>query len=179
MALPDPLEIPLFNTLILLLSGITVTYTHHKIRKGSLIRARKGYTYTFVLALTFMLAQALEFSVTPFNISDSVCGATFFMITGFHGAHVIAGAFLLFISFCRLKEHHFFQQHHFHVVAAIWYWHFVDVVWLIVVLSIYYWGGYGPFQGELISISSGKEVCVECEAALHAPFPAPPPFPIQ
>ena len=133
--------IPLTNTFLLLSSGFTVTWAHHAI----IVRAKKqaliGLIFTLILAILFTGLQALEYIDSPFTISDSVYGSCFFMTTGFHGFHVIIGTIFLFVSFIRIVLNHFTSTHHFGFEAAAWYWHFVDVVWLFLFITVYWWGG--------------------------------------
>ena len=137
----SPWEIPLLNTVILLSSGATVTYAHHAILAGDRKHSLLGLIYTIVLAAIFTALQGLEYYEAPFTIADSVYGACFFMATGFHGAHVLIGTIFLFVCLVRLIFHHFTAEHHFGLEAAIFYWHFVDVVWLFLFVAIYWWGG--------------------------------------
>lgn len=137
----SPWEIPFLNTVILLSSGATVTYAHHAVLAGDRKNSMLGLMYTIILAAIFSMLQAYEYIEAPFTISDSVYGACFFMATGFHGAHVFIGTIFLFICLIRLVFHHFTAEHHFGLEAAIFYWHFVDVVWLFLFVAIYWWGG--------------------------------------
>nr|WNH22537.1 cytochrome c oxidase subunit III [Polydactylus virginicus] len=136
----DPYEVPLLNTAILLASGITVTWTHHSIVEGSRKEAIVSLLLTVLLGMAFTALQAVEYLEAPFTIADGVYGSVFFVATGFHGLHVIIGA--TFLSVCLLRQilHHFTTNHHFGFEAAAWYWHFVDVVWLFLYISIYWWG---------------------------------------
>jgi cytochrome c oxidase subunit 3 len=134
------LEIPLLNTLILLLSGATITWAHHAIIQGSFLDSIYAFIYTIFLAILFLGFQAYEYCEAEFTISDSVYGSTFFMSTGFHGFHVFIGTCFIIICFIRHLKTHFSKQHHFGFEAAAWYWHFVDVVWLFLVAVIYIWG---------------------------------------
>nr|YP_665517.1 cytochrome c oxidase subunit III [Campodea fragilis]ABF49567.1 cytochrome c oxidase subunit III [Campodea fragilis] len=138
----NPFEIPLLNTAILLSSGITVTWSHHSLLNSNKSQAVKALMMTIVLGLYFTALQALEYHEAPFSISDSAFGSTFFMATGFHGLHVIIGTTFLSVSLLRMTSNHFSSFHHFGFEAAAWYWHFVDVVWLFLFISIYWWGGY-------------------------------------
>jgi cytochrome c oxidase subunit 3 len=101
---------------------------------------REGFIYTLLLAFLFTLLQLYEYIEAPFNISDGIYGSTFFMATGFHGFHVIIGTTFIAVCFFRFLRSHFTKQHHFGFEAAAWYWHFVDVVWLFLFISIYWWG---------------------------------------
>jgi cytochrome c oxidase subunit 3 len=136
----NPWEVPLLNTVILLTSGATVTWAHHGIVAGSREGAFAGLFLTVGLAIIFTSLQALEYYTAAFSISDSVYGATFFLATGFHGFHVFIGTCFLTICTLRLVCHHFTREHHFGFEAAAWYWHFVDVVWLFLFVTIYWWG---------------------------------------
>nr|ADO60416.1 cytochrome c oxidase subunit III [Trechini sp. BMNH 840194] len=136
----NPLQIPLLNTLILLTSGITVTWAHHSLMENNYSQALQSLLFTVVLGIYFTILQAYEYIESPFTIADSVYGSTFFMATGFHGLHVIIGTLFLLISLIRHYFNHFSSIHHFGFEAAAWYWHFVDVVWLFLYISIYWWG---------------------------------------
>nr|YP_009655014.1 cytochrome c oxidase subunit III [Rhyzopertha dominica]QCI56361.1 cytochrome c oxidase subunit III [Rhyzopertha dominica] len=136
----NPLSIPLLNTLILLTSGLTVTWAHHSLMENNWKQANQGLTLTIILGLYFTILQAYEYIEAPFTISDSVYGSSFFMATGFHGLHVIIGTTFLSVCLLRHLMNHFSMIHHFGFEAAAWYWHFVDVVWLFLYLSIYWWG---------------------------------------
>jgi len=134
-------EIPLLNTIILLTSGASCTWCHHAIVAGERKDALVSLIITLILAVFFTALQAFEYVNAGFTISDSVFGSTFFMATGFHGFHVIIGTTFLAVCFFRLLNHHFTREHHFGFEAAAWYWHFVDVVWLFLFVTIYWWGG--------------------------------------
>jgi cytochrome c oxidase subunit 3 len=136
----NPWKIPLLNTIILLTSGATITYCHHLILLGDKNEVLKSLLATIVLAIFFTLLQALEYYSAPFSISDSVYGSVFYMTTGFHGFHVFVGTCFLIVCFFRFFVDHFTREHHFGFEAAAWYWHFVDVVWLFLFLTIYWWG---------------------------------------
>lgn len=136
-------DIPLLNTCILLLSGLTITYTHHymihSIKKDKDIII-EGFILTIILAVLFTLFQVVEYLDAPFSIWDGAYGSTFFLATGFHGFHVIIGTTFIFVCFIRFLRGHFTSTHHLGFEAAAWYWHFVDVVWLFLFVSIYWWG---------------------------------------
>lgn len=136
----NPFQIPLLNTAILLASGATVTWTHHALIRSNHKQAIQRLTLTVGLGIYFRILQAIEYIEAPFTIADSVYGSTFFVATGFHGLHVIIGSAFLLISLYRIHICHFSAQHHFGFEAAAWYWHFVDVVWLFLYISIYWWG---------------------------------------
>nr|NP_871754.1 cytochrome c oxidase subunit III [Hemiechinus auritus]BAC78854.1 cytochrome oxidase subunit 3 [Hemiechinus auritus] len=136
----NPLEVPLLNTAVLLASGVSVTWAHHSILEKNRISAIQALTITISLGLYFTLLQAMEYYEAPFTIADSIYGSTFFMATGFHGLHVIIGSSFLIVCLMRQLKFHFTSNHHFGFEAAAWYWHFVDVVWLFLYVSIYWWG---------------------------------------
>lgn len=138
----NPFQVPLLNTAILLSSGITVTWTHHRIINNNHSQTSIGLTITILLGFYFTLLQAYEYYEAPFTFADSIYGSTFFIATGFHGLHVIIGSIFLFICIMRHIKCHFSSTHHFGFEAAAWYWHFVDVVWLFLFVSIYWWGYY-------------------------------------
>nr|AZH81049.1 cytochrome c oxidase subunit III [Caridina novaecaledoniae] len=137
----NPFQIPLLNTAILLASGATVTWSHHAIMESNLSQALQGLTLTVILGVYFTGLQAMEYYEAPFTIADSAYGSTFFVATGFHGLHVIIGSTFLMVCLYRMYMCHFSSKHHFGFEAAAWYWHFVDVVWLFLYISIYWWGG--------------------------------------
>lgn len=137
----NPWEIPFLNTLILLSSGAAVTWAHHAILAGERTQALTGLLVTVLLAVFFTAFQGYEYVEAPFTIADGIYGSTFFMATGFHGFHVFIGTLFLAVCLYRLYAFHFTKAHHFGFEAAAWYWHFVDVVWLFLFVSIYYWGG--------------------------------------
>lgn len=136
----NPFQIPLLNTAILLASGVTVTWAHHAITEELHTQAIQSLTLTVLLGLYFTALQAIEYLEAPFTIADSVYGATFFVATGFHGLHVIIGTTFLIICLARQYRAHFSRSHHVGLESAIWYWHFVDVVWLFLYISVYWWG---------------------------------------
>jgi cytochrome c oxidase subunit 3 len=100
-----------------------------------------GFFVTIALGALFTVIQYYEYLHSTFTIADSVYGTTFFLTTGFHGLHVIVGTLLLLVSFKRMYSYQFTNAHHVGMEAAIWYWHFVDVVWLGLYISVYHWGG--------------------------------------
>jgi len=134
-------EIPFLNTILLLSSGVTVTWAHHAIVAGDRPQAIYGLVATIILAIAFTAIQGFEYVNAGFTISDGVYGACFYMATGFHGLHVLVGTLFLSVCLARLAHYHFTKQHHFGFEAAAWYWHFVDVVWLFLFVAVYWWGG--------------------------------------
>jgi len=138
----NPLGIPLINTLVLLLSGATITVTHIGLVSGNFWLAINYFARTIILALLFTQLQLEEYILAPFAISDGIYGSVFYMITGLHGFHVIIGTIFMAVCFVRLYNSHFTTTHHLGFEFSAWYWHFVDVVWLFVYTFIYWWGGY-------------------------------------
>lgn len=137
----NPFQIPLLNTAILLASGVTVTWAHHSLMEGNHSQTTQGLFFTVLLGVYFTILQAYEYIEAPFTIADSVYGSTFFIATGFHGLHVLIGTTFLLVCLLRHINNHFSKNHHFGFEAAAWYWHFVDIVWLFLYVSIYWWGG--------------------------------------
>lgn len=137
----SPWGVPLLNTFILLTSGATVTRAHHAIQKNDSFGVIYNLDLTLILAILFTKIQLMEYSESSFTISDSVYGSVFFLMTGFHGIHVFIGTCFLFVCFLRYEAGHFSRYYHFGFEAAIWYWHFVDVVWILLFICLYWWAG--------------------------------------
>jgi cytochrome c oxidase subunit III len=140
----DPWGLPLVNTLILLTSGTTVTWAHHALLQNDRKGLNRGLALTIILGVCFTLCQAYEYGHAGFKYAGNIYGATFFMATGFHGAHVIIGTIFLTVCLLRALKGHFTPQQHFGFEAAAWYWHFVDVVWLFLFSCIYVAGAGTP-----------------------------------
>jgi len=136
----NPFELPLLNTVILLSSGVTVTYAHHSLIQGNRSGVIYGLIATIILAIVFTALQGIEYTVSSFTISDSVFGSCFYFGTGFHGLHVIIGTLFIGVGFWRVLAYHSTDNHHLGLESAILYWHFVDIVWLFLYVSVYYWG---------------------------------------
>lgn len=134
--------IPAMNTLLLLSSGVTITFAHHALRKNRRFNLMLGLLFTIILGVIFLCFQAYEYyhSYTELGLTlnSGIYGSTFFMLTGFHGAHVTIGALMLAVILLRVVKGHFTPQHHFGFEAAAWYWHFVDVVWLMLFIFVYW-----------------------------------------
>jgi cytochrome c oxidase subunit 3 len=134
--------IPAINTLILLTSGVTVTWAHWGLKKGNRGQLILGLLATVVLGFIFLGLQAYEYihaySDLNLRLTSGMYGATFFMLTGFHGLHVTLGATMLLIILLRSMKGHFTAEHHFAFEAVAWYWHFVDVVWLGLFVFVYW-----------------------------------------
>ena len=160
----DPFSFPLLNTMILLCSGTTVTWAHHALIHGQRGGEKKGLWgligvgdrdgvlkglwLTILLGVTFSSIQAYEYSTAPFPFKGINYGASFFMATGFHGFHVLIGTIFLTVCLIRAYRGDFTPRQHFGFEAAAWYWHFVDVVWLFLFVTVYVWGGWGaPVEG--------------------------------
>ena len=140
----NPWHLPLINTLILLLSGCAATWAHHAlVHDNNRKDMANGLILAVVLGLCFTVLQGYEYSHAAFGFAGNIYGASFFMATGFHGAHVIIGTIFLFICYLRVRAGHFTPERHVGFEAAAWYWHFVDVVWLFLFAAIYVWGSSG------------------------------------
>lgn len=139
----DPWHLPLFNTLILLTSGTTVTWAHHALLHNDRKGLKWGLILTILLGMLFTFVQALEYTSAQFTLAGNIYGSTFFMATGFHGFHVIVGTIFLLVVLLRSMRGQFTPKQHLGFEFAAWYWHFVDVVWLFLFASIYVWGSWG------------------------------------
>lgn len=133
--------IPLVNTVILLVSGGTLTIAHHAIIAGKREDVKNAVEMTLFLALSFTMFQVIEYFEAPFSIADGIYGSCFFMATGFHGFHVLIGTIFIYVCSLRNVYFQYTRNHHFGFEAAAWYWHFVDVVWLFLFVTVYWWGG--------------------------------------
>ena len=133
--------LPLLNTLILLTSGVTITIAHHALKAGNRSQLLIWLGATVLLGCTFLFFQAEEYihayKELNLTLGSGIYGSTFFMLTGFHGAHVTLGTLMLAIIWLRCLKGHFSKDHHFAFEAVAWYWHFVDVVWLGLFLFVY------------------------------------------
>lgn len=136
----NPFELPLLNTILLLSSGATVTYAHHSLIQGNRRGALLGTIMTVLFAVLFTACQGIEYANAGFTIADGVYGSTFFFSTGFHGIHVIIGTAFIAVGLFRIISYHLTDHHHLGFEASILYWHFVDVVWLFLFISVYWWG---------------------------------------
>ena len=137
-------DIPFLNTMILLLSGTTVTWAHHELREGNRKATFQALVVTVVLGVLFTSLQAYEYVHAiheGFTISDGIFGSTFYMATGFHGFHVLIGTAFLAVNMVRAYYASLVPEKHVGFEAAAWYWHFVDVVWLFLFVWVYWWGG--------------------------------------
>jgi cytochrome c oxidase subunit 3 len=143
----DAFHLPLMMTLILLLSGTTVTWAHHAIIEGNRKDATKALGLTVLLGILFTAVQVYEYAHAPFGFTEGIYPSAFYMATGFHGFHVLVGTVFLIVCWFRSMKGHFTPTSHFGFEAAAWYWHFVDVVWLFLFVSIYWWGSIGGTTG--------------------------------
>ena len=137
----DPWGLPFLNTMILLLSGTTLTWSHYALLHNDRKSMIQGLVATVLLGALFTSFQAWEYSMAPFKFwGGGIYPSTFFLATGFHGFHVIVGTCFLLVCLIRALKGGFTPERHFGFEAAAWYWHFVDVVWLFLFVCIYWWG---------------------------------------
>lgn len=137
----EAFDLPMLMTMILLLSGCTVTWAHHAILENNQKDAVTGLLITVILGIVFTGFQAFEYAHATFKFTENVYSSAFYMATGFHGFHVLVGTIFLAVCYFRAKKGHFTADSHFGFEAAAWYWHFVDVVWLFLFAAVYWWGG--------------------------------------
>nr|DBA43499.1 TPA_asm: COX3 [Bombus convexus] len=133
----NPFEIPLLNSITLIMSGFTVTLSHHYILNNKFNLSISMLSYTIILGSYFTLMQLFEYYNSFFCINDSIYGSIFFLSTGFHGIHVIMGTLMLSYSLIRMMNKHFSNIHHINFEFSIWYWHFIDVIWLFIYMFYY------------------------------------------
>lgn len=133
----DPFSLPLWNTIILLSSGVTVTYAHRGIIAGSRYISLDGLYWTVLYGFLFTMIQGYEYCYSSYSMNDGVFGSLFFLLTGFHGIHVIIGALFLTVCLYRQINYHFTRQHHVGLELGILYWHMVDAIWLFLFICIY------------------------------------------
>jgi cytochrome c oxidase subunit 3 len=136
----NPWDLPFINTLILLLSGTTVTWAHYALLKNDRKNLIRALLITVLLGIAFTAMQAYEYSHAAFGFTDGIYSSNFYMATGFHGAHVIIGTIFLAVCLVRALKGDMSPKHHLGFEFAAWYWHFVDVVWLFLFAFIYVWG---------------------------------------
>ena len=135
-------DFPFYNTLLLIFSGFSVTWAHRGISIGSFKSALDGLLLTIFLGFFFIILQGIEYFESTFNLQDGVYSSVFFLLTGLHGCHVIVGVIFLFFCFISLLYNHFLKDHYLRFVCAVWYWHFVDIVWILLFLTLYCWGSW-------------------------------------
>ncbi|MDH0749359.1 cytochrome c oxidase subunit 3 [Pseudomonas sp. GD03842] len=140
-AVIDPWHLPLINTVLLVSSSVTLTLAHHALKRGHRSALKGWLALTILLGLAFLTLQAFEYheayTELGLTLGSGIYGATFFILTGFHGAHVTIGTVILFVMLMRIVRGHFDAQHQFGFEAASWYWHFVDVVWVGLFVFVY------------------------------------------
>ncbi|AAW71286.1 cytochrome c oxidase subunit 3 [Wolbachia endosymbiont of Brugia malayi] len=137
--LPDPWSLPFMNTLILLLSGTTITWAHHSLFKDDKKSMIKMLYITILLGVFFVIVQAIEYHETSFSLQEAgIYASNFYMITGFHCAHVIIGIIFLSVCLFRARKDQFTPQDHLCFEFASWYWHFVDIVWIFLFVFVYW-----------------------------------------
>nr|ALO64635.1 cytochrome c oxidase subunit III [Andrena haemorrhoa] len=135
----NPYNIPLLNSIILISSGLTITWSHYSMLNNNLLETKISLILTIILGMYFTMLQVYEYMEAPFCFNDSIYGSIFFMTTGFHGLHVNIGLIFIMICLMRLMKNHFSKMHHLNFETASWYWHFVDIIWLFVYITIYWW----------------------------------------
>ena len=134
----NPFELPLLNTIILLSSGVTVTYSHHSLIQGNRRAGLYGLVFTNILAITFTSLQGIEYKVSSFTISDGTYTSCFYFGTGFHGFHVFSGVIINIIMLIKTWRGDFERKGHYLMIEkAGLYWHFVDLVWVFVFTCFY------------------------------------------
>lgn len=136
-------DLPFMMTLILLLSGCTVTWAHHAILENHNKEVVTALGLSCFLGFFFLGFQIYEYGHVTYGFSEGIFPSTFFMATGFHGLHVFIGTIFLLVCYFRAMKKHFTKDKHFGFEAAAWYWHFVDVVWLFLFVAVYWWGSAG------------------------------------
>ena len=136
----NPLGLSLLNTSLLLSSGFSITIAHFSITAGQRRPAIKSLFLTICFGFIFLFTQFVEYQLSSFSINDGIIGSLFFLLTGFHGLHVIIGTIFLCVCFVRLNYYHFLRKQHVGFECCSWYWHFVDVIWLILYIVVYIWG---------------------------------------
>ena len=140
----SPWGLPLINTMLLVSSSFTVSFAHHGIKEGDRAKITQWLALTVALGITFLFVQAYEYyhayTELGLTLNAGIYGTTFFMLTGFHGAHVTLGTFMLMVMLGRSLKGHFSHDDCFGFEAATWYWHFVDVVWLALFVFVYVLG---------------------------------------
>jgi len=148
----NPYKIPLLNTALLLTSGAFLTASHLYLRLEIFKWAKFFIILTIIFGIYFFYFQACEYFESGFSINDGIYGSLFFVLTGFHGIHVIVGTIFLIICCLRLYYSHFTAGNHFAFEAAAWYWHFVDVVWILLFLLVYLWPSARYFGGHRVDV---------------------------
>jgi cytochrome c oxidase subunit 3 len=156
-------ELPFLMTMILLLSGCTVTWAHHAILEGKAQEAAKALGLSVLLGTAFLGFQVYEYTHVHFGFTEGIYPSTFFMATGFHGFHVFVGTVFLAVCWWRMAKGEFTAEKHFGFEAAAWYWHFVDVVWLFLFVAVYWWGALGIIDHTGMEAFTGAPRAVPAE----------------
>lgn len=136
----NPWGLPFLNTILLISSGVSLTWAHRALFSGHLLVVKDGLLMTILLGLTFSFCQLYEYKTASFSINDGIYGSVFYMATGFHGLHVFIGTVMLLVCFIRARREHFSRTQHVGFEVSAWYWHFVDVVWIFLWIWVYVWG---------------------------------------
>jgi cytochrome c oxidase subunit 3 len=144
--------VPALNTAILLTSGASITWAHYALVKNDREQVRLGFIVTLFLAVLFTSFQLMEYFESTYFLSDGIYGSIFFTITGFHGIHVFIGTCFLLVCFFRYLNFHFTPKHHVGFQAAAWYWHFVDVIWILLFCTVYIWGNFHNINENVLYI---------------------------
>lgn len=137
---PSPFTVPLLNTLVLLTSGASVTWASSCLSNSMYFSADSAVCLTFLLGSFFLCLQLAEYFFSSFTIADSCFGSSFYMLTGFHGLHVLIGSLLLLGTIFQIRLGSITSSRHTLFSFAVWYWHFVDVIWLLLFCIVYIWG---------------------------------------
>nr|YP_010038643.1 cytochrome c oxidase subunit III [Eutrichosiphum pasaniae]QOY44593.1 cytochrome c oxidase subunit III [Eutrichosiphum pasaniae] len=135
----NPILIPLLNTIILLTSSFTITLTHFYLLNNKKKKTIIFMNLTIILSIYFLMLQIIEYKEATFTFSDSIFGSSFYMATGFHGLHVLIGTIYLILNLMRLLKSHLSFIHHISFELAAWYWHFIDIIWLFLYMTFYWW----------------------------------------
>lgn len=135
----NPLLIPILNTIILLTSRFTITLTHFYLLNNNKSKRLIFINLTIILSIYFLILQIIEYNEATFTFSDSIFGSSFYIATGFHGIHVIIGTIFLLINIIRMIKIHISFLHHIRFELAAWYWHFIDIIWLFLYITFYWW----------------------------------------
>nr|QBO27204.1 cytochrome oxidase subunit III [Appendiseta robiniae] len=135
----NPLLIPMLNTIILLTSSFTITLSHFYLMNNNKTKTMKFLNLTIILSIYFLFLQVIEYNEATFTFSDSIFGSSFYIATGFHGMHVIIGTIFLSMNLVRMIKLHFSFIHHISFELAAWYWHFIDIIWLFLYMTFYWW----------------------------------------
>lgn len=136
----NPWGLPFLNTILLISSGVSLTWSHRALFSGHLKVVKDGLFMTILLGLTFSFCQLYEYKTASFSINDGVYGSVFYMATGFHGLHVFIGTIMLVVCLARARLEHFSRSQHVGFEISAWYWHSVDVVWIFLWIWVYVWG---------------------------------------